>query len=247
MRELKHCVEGPSVSARSNQRLLGWLVADACGAQVVMEPDLARTVGKRLEAQADRVYDQCEKAIDYALHNRNIAHADGAWTGQGIRLQPGEVSTARAAGQAGRHHTRREGGASAPTDRGVHWVSRAAGPDGSGARGSRTHTARHARVAAARSRTADAGSCRCAARTAAILQLHQELIETRQELENVRKHARDEVQDEAFAAVSRVFRQEAQDARKLTDVVRMLQQALGQAHASIEWGCASAMDIFASG
>ena len=46
---------GAGLGVNARFRLLSWVVADARGAQVVMEPNLALTVGKRLERQAESV------------------------------------------------------------------------------------------------------------------------------------------------------------------------------------------------
>jgi hypothetical protein len=43
------------ISGRLRQRLLAWVVADVRGADLVMEKELAFTVGKRLERQAEKV------------------------------------------------------------------------------------------------------------------------------------------------------------------------------------------------
>jgi hypothetical protein len=49
--------EAPALSGNMTYRLLAWTVADARGAQEVIDKPLALTIGKRLKAQAQRVRD----------------------------------------------------------------------------------------------------------------------------------------------------------------------------------------------
>ena len=73
---------GAGLGVNARFRLLGWVVADARGAQVVMEPNLALTVGKRLDRQAQYVRDACTRAVAKAeaelLAAEQAAAADAA-------------------------------------------------------------------------------------------------------------------------------------------------------------------------
>lgn len=69
---------GASVSGKARYRLLAWTVADARGAQVVLERALAETVGKRLERQADRVRGALTTAADIAEESHASARAAAA-------------------------------------------------------------------------------------------------------------------------------------------------------------------------
>jgi len=61
------------LTGNARLRLIGWVVADARGAQIVMEPALALLVGKRLDRQAQQVREACWRAASDAEAQRKAA------------------------------------------------------------------------------------------------------------------------------------------------------------------------------
>jgi hypothetical protein len=66
------------LSGRQQIRLLAWTVADARGAQFALDKNLAETVGKRLERQANRVRAALAKAASEASEARAHARSNAA-------------------------------------------------------------------------------------------------------------------------------------------------------------------------
>ena len=86
-----------TVSGKAHFRLLAWVIADARGADTPLDKQLAETVGKRLERQAQKVRDDVSLAAATAQQARACARLAAAADGSLLAALPAELAAIDAA------------------------------------------------------------------------------------------------------------------------------------------------------